>query len=204
MSLRLDHLAVSAGSRDAARAYVEDALGVSMQTGGIHDRFGTHNHLLGLQDGLYLEAISINPDAPEPDRPRWFDLDNFTGPPRLTNWICAVPDMAAAIQRWPDAGDAIDLQRGDLRWQMAVPQSGALPFRGTFPALIQWAGQLHPAQMLDTADVRLTMLTVQNPQADALRALLGSVAGGNVRFETAASTALLAEFETPHGRRCLE
>ena len=98
--LTLDHLAVSALSRDVARAHIEEALGVSMQAGGEHARFGTHNHLMGLQGGLYLEAISIDPAAPTPDRPRWFDLDNFADAPRLTNWICSVSDIEKACAHW--------------------------------------------------------------------------------------------------------
>jgi len=42
-------------------------LGVPFQPGGRHDVFGTHNALLGLADGLYIEAIAIaiDPDAPQ-------------------------------------------------------------------------------------------------------------------------------------------
>ena len=36
--------------------------------------------------GIYLEAIAPNPAVPEPSRSRWFDLDNFSGPARLSNW----------------------------------------------------------------------------------------------------------------------
>ncbi len=55
----LDHLAVSGETLEAAQNYVEEALGVSMQTGGEHAVFHTHNKLMGLADGLYLEAIAI-------------------------------------------------------------------------------------------------------------------------------------------------
>ncbi len=202
-TLTLDHLAVSGENRDAARAHIEDALGLPMQASGVHKRFGTHNHLMGLDDGLYLEAISIDPSAPKPDRPRWFDLDNFVGKPRLTNWICAVPDMAQAVKHWRDAGGPVVLERGDLKWQMAVPEDGKLPFNGLFPPLIAWAGTLHPAQMLTASGARLVCLTVQHPQADDLADLLGSINGVKVRFEAANTTALVAEFETPHGLRTL-
>ena len=75
--LQLDHLAVAARDLDEGRAVVEAALGVTLQRGGRHARFGTHNLLLGLEDGLYLEVIAIDPDAPGPDEARWFDLDRF-------------------------------------------------------------------------------------------------------------------------------
>ena len=75
--LELDHLAVSGETLEAGRAHVEDALGVTLQPGGQHRHFGTHNLLLGLEDGLYLEVITVDPSAPDPDYPRWFDLDRF-------------------------------------------------------------------------------------------------------------------------------
>ncbi len=202
-SVLLDHLAVSGESRDAARAHIEDALGLAMQDGGEHARFATHNHLMGMEDGLYLEAISINPNVPNPDRARWFNLDNFSGSPRLTNWICAVPDMSAALTQWQDAGEAISLERGDLRWQMAVPESGILPFDGVFPPLIQWHGALHPKQMLASSGASLKQLTVVHQNAQELADTLGQISGASVRFEKANTPALIAEFNTPHGLRTL-
>ena len=201
--LTLDHLAVSGENRDEARAHIEDALGLKMIRGGEHARFGTHNHLMGLGDGLYLEAISVDPNAATPDRPRWFDLDNFAGPPRLTNWICSVPDMAKACARWQDAGEAVLLERGDLRWEMAVPASGKLSFDGCFPPLIQWHGALHPAQMLGNSGASLKHLTVQHPQANDLEIMLGEIAAAPVRFEMCEQAGLIAEFDTPHGPRIL-
>lgn len=202
MTLTLDHIAVSGVTRDAARAYVEAALGLEMQSGGTHARFGTHNHLMGLEGNLYLEAISIDPDAPAPDRARWFGLDDFEGPPRLTNWICACEDIDQVTQRLPQAGDAVSLTRGDLAWQMAVPEGGALPFDNCFPAVIQWHGALHPVQMLTQYGARLVQLTVLHPDADQLTDVLGPITGAMVRFE-AGEAALVAEFDTPHGRRVL-
>lgn len=201
--LKLDHLAVSATSRDNARAHIEDALGTAMQVGGEHARFGTHNHLMGLENDLYLEAISIDPNAPKPDRPRWFDLDTFAGAPRLTNWICAVNDIDAACAYWPKAGEPVALERGDLRWQMAVPATGTLPFDGHFPPLIEWVGTLHPLQMLSPTKVKMHALTIRHPKAEELCALLGPIKNGPVRFEIGNEPELFAEFDTPHGRRVL-
>ena len=64
--MRLDHLAVAAESLGVGRAVVEDQLGLRLQDGGRHAHFGTHNLLLGLEDGLYLEVIAVDPDAPAP------------------------------------------------------------------------------------------------------------------------------------------
>ena len=139
MKLVLDHLALAAETLEAGVAYAEAALGLPLAGGGAHALMGTHNRLLGLGD-LYFEVIAIDPAAPKPPHARWFDLDRFRGSPRLTNWICRA-DLATAP---PEAGRIFDVARGDLRWRMAVPETGALPFGGTYPALIQWLGDLHP------------------------------------------------------------
>ncbi|WP_300032132.1 VOC family protein [uncultured Roseobacter sp.] len=199
-----DHLAVSGETLEEATAFAEDALGIRMQPGGEHDVFFTHNTLLGLCDGLYLEAIAINPAAPSPGRPRWFDLDTFSGPARLTNWICRTDDMVAELKDLPAGmGDIVHLSRGDLRWMMAVPESGRLPFDNCAPALIQWQTARHPAQRLTPSGVRLRRLTVMHPQADDLRLMLqNSLADDRIAIETGAQ-GLLAEFDTPAGARVL-
>ncbi|MBS4009937.1 MAG: VOC family protein [Roseovarius sp.] len=201
--IRLDHLAVAAESLEAGRAHVEAALGLRLQPGGQHAHFGTHNLLLGLEEGLYLEVIAIDPDAPAPAYPRWFDLDRFSGAPRLHNWICAVEDLEAALIQYPGAGQAVDLERGDLRWRMAVPDSGVLPMDNLFPALIEWQGAAHPATRLAPSGARLRRLVVSHPEAAALRDMIGAqVRDARVVFEPGAA-GLRAEIETSHGVRVL-
>lgn len=171
--LRLDHLAISAGRLADGVAAVEAALGVPMAGGGQHAAMGTHNRLLGLGD-LYLEVIAVDPDAVAPARPRWFDLDQFAGPPRLTNWVVATDDIDAALAAGPPGwGAVMQLERGDYSWQMAVPPQGRLPFDNACPALIHWQGTLHPAPVLPDHGLRLARLTVLHPDADALAQALG-------------------------------
>ncbi len=202
--LELDHLAVAAETLDEGRAYVEDALGVTLQTGGQHAHFGTHNVLLGLEDGLYLEVITVDPSAPPPDYPRWFDLDRFRGRPRITNWICRTNDLSALVKRQPDAGQPVALARGDLRWQMAVPADGILPFGGAFPAVIEWSGAAHPAKRLDASGCRLVRLTIRHPDATALQSTLAAEFADDRVVIEAGEAAFCAEFDTPAGRRVLE
>jgi len=202
--MNLDHLAVAAPTLNEASERVEAALGVPMQPGGQHPMFATHNRLLGLEDGLYLEAIAIDPSAPDPGRARWFDLDRFRGPARLSNWICRTGDMGAALAALPDgAGAPVQLSRGDLRWRMAVPDDGRLPFDNMFPALIQWQGRLHPASMLAPSGCALRRLVVSHPRAEDLRATL-PLNDPRVVIETGPTPALMAEFDTPNGLRRLQ
>jgi len=202
--LKLDHIAVAAATLDEGVAIVEETLGVSLSGGGEHPLMGTHNRLLGLGD-VYLEVISINPDAPAPDHPRWFDLDHFAGAPRLTNWICRSDDLDAAIAASPDGvGVPVALSRGDLCWRMAVPEDGRLPFDNAYPALIQWQGALHPADLLADAGCRLRRLEVAHPQAEALQQALGGFVDPRVAVVQGDHVAYRAEIETPHGVRVLQ
>jgi hypothetical protein len=203
MTLRLDHLAVSALTLAEGTAAVEAALGIPLAGGGQHTHMATHNRLLGLGD-IYLEVIAPDPTAPRPTWPRWFDLDHFTGPPRLTNWIAATDDLSAALTTAPKGtGIATPLARGEYRWQMAIPADGRLPFDNAFPALIQWHGDLHPARALPDNGIRLTLLEIAHPDAPALRAALTTFTDPRVQF-TQGATALRATFATPHGPRHLE
>lgn len=203
--LRLDHLAVSTTRLADGVDWVEQALGVSLAPGGVHGLMSTHNRLLGLGD-IYLEVIAIDPAAPAPPHPRWFDLDNFTGAPRLTNWIAACDDLDAALAELPaGVGNPTDLERGDLRWRMAIPADGRLPYGNAHPALIQWQGTAHPTQRLPNVNVRLESLEIATPDAAALNtSLSGLFTDRRVRISHAAEKAMRATFSTPHGRRVLE
>ncbi len=203
MTLRFDHLAVSALTLAEGVTAVETALGVALAGGGQHPHMATHNRLLGLGD-LYLEVIAADPSAPAPAWPRWFDLDHFSGAPRLTNWVAGCDDLDAALaDSPPGTGVPVDLQRGDYRWRMAVPADGKLPFDGAFPALIQWQGALHPANALPEAGVRLTQLEISHPQAQDLRKTL-ALHDPRVHIVPGPTKAMRATFTTPHGPRVLE
>lgn len=202
--MHLDHLVVSGETRDSARDVVERLLGVTMREGGNHAHFGTHNHLLGLDGGIYLEAIAIDPDAPEPGYPRWFGLDAFAGPPRLSNWVCRTDDLETLVRDLPEAGEIVALERGDLKWRMAVPGDGVLPFDGCFPALIQWDVAHHPAQALPASGCRMDRLTVTHPEAFRLQQRLSPyLEAAEVRFEEG-SPHLSAQMAGPRGEKTLQ
>ena len=197
--LILDHLAVACTSLDEGTAWVEDQLGVRLQQGGQHPRYGTHNTLLGLADGIYLEVIAKDPDAVPEAGHSWFGLDQFTGPPRLANWICQTPD----IDNMPNvAGLPRALTRGNLAWQITVPDDGSLPYQGGFPTLIKWGeGTRHPAKSLAPSGCRLVRFEVSHPEADKIADLI-SLTDPRISLSTGELT-MKATFETPHGLRAL-
>lgn len=203
--LILDHVAVACERLEEGIAHVEDVLGVSLQPGGQHAHFGTHNALLGLEDGLYFEVIAIDPAANALNYPRWFNLDKFDGTPRLTNWIVRTDDMQTALaQADPGAGRPVSLTRGDLSWQMAVPTDGLLPFDNLYPAIIEWGSPLHPAKRLAPSGCRLTQLTLTHPDASRFAAGLAPlIQDERLVFAEGPAPKLTALFDTPNGMRTL-
>ncbi|HVG48427.1 MAG TPA: VOC family protein [Rubellimicrobium sp.] len=197
--MQLDHLAITCASLADGTAWAEERLGVPLEPGGRHDHFGTHNRLLSLGPGLYLEVIAPDPDAPPPGRPRWFALDD-AGAPALGNWITRVPDHAQALaEAPPEAGEPLDLTRGDLAWTVAVPLDGSLPWGGAFPTLIQWREGGHPATRLPDRGVRLLALEVGHPRASRLRTLLADLDEPRLSIVTADAPSLRARLQTPNG-----
>lgn len=174
----LDHLVVACGALEDGVAWVERRLGVRPHTGGRHEAMGTHNAVLRLGAGCYLEVIAIDPDGTPPARPRWFGLDEpamhrrLAQGPALITWVVRCESLAAACARVPDLGDILAMSRGDLHWHIAVPEHGALPWSGVLPAAIQWdAGGAsdetppHPAARLPDDGCELLSLDLTHPAA---------------------------------------
>ena len=197
--LTLDHLAVGAETLEDGVAWVEERLRVRLLPGGQHAHYGTHNRLLGLAPGLYLEVITKDPDAPPTGRATWFDLDNFTGPPRLANWLCRTDDLESFVDI---VGPAVSLSRGTLHWETTVPDDGSLPMGGGHPTLLRWGkGTTPPGLSIPDSGCTLRRLTVTHPQADWLRAHV-PLNTDLVAFE-AGTVALTADIATPRGHRTL-
>lgn len=198
--MQLDHIAISGETLAQATAYVEARLEVCLQEGGTHDLFQTHNRLLGLEAGLYLEALAVLPQAAALDGPRMFGIDRFRGPARLTNWICRCDDLDETLSGLPAGfGKAVEVARGDLRWRMAVPDAGFLPFDNCAPAFIQWLGDKRPAPMLKPSGCCLSLLEVSHPQAAELAQMLAPLKHDKRIVFTPGQAGLRAQFETPKG-----
>ncbi|MBT0963284.1 VOC family protein [Denitromonas iodatirespirans] len=203
----IDHLVVTAPSLAAGVAWVEATLGVPMQAGGEHVRMGTHNALLSLGPGVYLEVIAVNPAAPPPAHPRWFGLDALApdAAPRLATWVLRTDDIAADVAAFAiSPGAVMPMARGDFRWQISVPADGRLVADGVQPTLIQWADARHPADSLADVGCRLLRLVCAHPQAGALQAPLARLGlDACLEWQTlmpGQTPCLSAELDTPAGR----
>jgi len=208
----LDHLVITAPTLQAGARWVEDALGVPLQAGGKHPRMGTHNLLLRLGHNVYLEVIAIDPDAPVPDRPRWFGLDAHAGT-RLATWVLRSSDIDATAQAMHAVADGVELgaietmTRGDLEWRITIPSDGQPAMQGIAPSLIQWGKGPHPASRLQEAGCSLLGLHAYHQDAGRARSMLASAGfEGAVEFIEIGPNdppRLQARIQTPSGIRVL-
>jgi hypothetical protein len=202
--MEIDHLAVTCASLEKGVAWTEAALGATLLPGGQHARYGTHNRLLGLGPGLYLEVIAPDPGVPPPPHPRWFGLDRAAAP-ALGNWIVRTSRLADLLAGLPiPTGEPVSLSRGDLSWTIAVPKDGSLPLQGGFPTLIEWTSGQHPSMRLPDSGLRLTRLEVRHPEAVLISdALQSHLPDPRLIILPAQSATLRAAFATPMGERWL-
>lgn len=140
MTLALDHLAIAARSLEEGAAWLA-ARGLRAEPGGRHPGMGTHNLLMGLGPGEYLELIAPDPEAGI--APAWFGLAGFDGPPRLAGWV-----LRAAPLEAPPGTRIVTARRGDLSWRITVPEAGQMPLAGACPMRIDWGSGPHPSDRL--------------------------------------------------------
>ena len=176
MRCTIDHLTVTAPTLESGADYVWQALGVMPGPGGEHPRMGTHNLLLRLGESTFLEVIAINPDAPDPGRPRWFALDATTAvrQARLAAWVARTDDLRSCPPELLDLlGPVETMTRGAREWLITIPADGALPFGGALPMLIEWVSPRAPAGAgLPDAGCALATLGLRHPRPDRLAAQL--------------------------------
>ncbi|SFI47876.1 VOC family protein [Celeribacter neptunius] len=205
MSYRIDHLVVSASDLEQGCDAMEALLDVEFGPRGCHAEMATENRLVAMKrpdgESAYLEVIAPDHAVARPEFPRWFDLDNFGGPPRLTNWVVACPDLEEAWELAPaDVGRIMSFRRGDFAWRMIVPETGILPFDNCFPALIEWHSE-RPGPKLPDPGLILRRLKITHPEPDALRAALAPFVSAmeNVRIVQGLTPGMTAEIGTPSG-----
>jgi len=172
-----DHLVLGADTLEAGADYVEQRLGVAPVPGGRHEGFGTHNLLLGLGPGRYLEIIAADPAESGSTPPRLFGLGDpamrtlLAAGPRLVGWVARTVALDAVAGRLGHkAGEVRGMRRGDLEWRMANPPHEET-MEGLVPSLIEWRGG-GAAERIPDSGCRLLTLEAEHPAVDALRSAL--------------------------------
>lgn len=204
MRSEIDHLVLACADLDRGAAWVEALLGAAPAAGGRHPATGTHDRRLKLGPRCYLELLAIDPDAPAPDAPRWFGLDDpalqarLAQAPVLVGWVAATGDIHRAAAQLPMLGEPGRHARDALRWTLALPEDGRPQFGGVLPALIQWDGA-HPCDALPDAGCALRSLDLAHPAAAGVLPLFRQLRlAGPVQL-AAGPRSLRAQIGTPRG-----
>ncbi len=220
--LKLDHLVIAARTLEEGAQFIAAKFGVEAAPGGAHPSMRTHNRLLNLWGGAYLEAIAVDPAAAQRDtahdapRARLFALDDpamharLAEGPQLVHWVARV-DRPKSLARWREQypqgiAPVVAMSRGGNTWSLTVPDDGAFPAwqgagGGVLPSLIQWDSPRHPSDALPETGIALRSLAGYHPNAEAVAEQLAWLGAAHLmRVEaTAGAPALVAEFELPDG-----
>ena len=211
MNAAFDHLVIGARTLEEGVAWCEATLGITPGPGGRHTLMGTHNRLFSIASPTlaraYFEIIAIDPDADDPGRVRWYDLDapdmksRLARGPQLIHWVLGCTDVVQRCERLGragvDRGQPIAAQRqtptGLLQWRISVRDDGARLFDGALPTLIEWGAE-HPALAMPSSGVTLDRLQVAGLPMNVLE----DCAAPGVFF-VHRDTALCAHLSTPKG-----
>jgi hypothetical protein len=200
----VDHLVYGAPSLERGMDEIERLLGVRPAPGGKHVGIGTHNALLSLEFGAYLEVIAPDPEQPPPSSPLPFGLATLSEP-RLITWAVSVTGIeervAAARAAGYDPGGVVPMGRrlpdgSELRWRLALRPEG--PGDGIVPFLIEWEpGPSHPSRAAP-AGGRLINLEAEHSHPETLQPIFDALEI-DLPLTEAARPALIATIEAAGG-----
>ncbi|MGJ3231085.1 MAG: VOC family protein [Oceanicaulis sp.] len=167
--MTLDHLVFAHASLDEGAADVQRRLGVTAEPGGRHERIGTHNRLIGLGSGPYLEILAPDPDAlkPGPTAARLARLRD--GGAALCFQSAHLDELegiaraAGFATRGPEDWSRRGANGETLAWRLLFVSHPALG--GADPFFIDWGETRRPSQRLAQA-AQLVDYAVVNPEPD--------------------------------------
>ena len=199
----VDHLVYAVPDLERGIADIKRQLGVEAAHGGKHTGRGTHNALLSLGAGAYLEIIAPDPGQPPPSMPRPFGLDSLREP-RLVTWAVRVHDIDHCVEAARNAGYdpgppiAMTRRRPDgyeMRWRASIHLD--LPGDGLVPFLIEWEVDEHPSKAAPRG-AGLVDLEAEHPRPAEIEAMLEAI-GAGLPVTESARPALIATIEGPNG-----
>lgn len=162
---KFDHFAIGCAELGQGVEQLTARLGVAPIVRAKHQLFSTHNALWRLETidrPAYLELIAIDPDAPKPERKRWFGLDDpyvqarFVDGPKLLTFVVNSDDIVQARRSMPvDPGVPVTVTRNNLEWQFSVHDDGRLVADGALPYVIEWAPGPRPVDNMSMQNIEL-------------------------------------------------
>lgn len=182
MGTQIDHLVIGATTLEQGIAAVNDWLGVNMPYGGSHEKMGTHNCLMRLGDGIFLEIIALSTSPGSLEQPRWFGLDDpyvryrIAIQPTLLGWVVHTDNLSNLIAGARcSMGQIEHITRGKLHWLFSLPEDGRLLAGGLFPYAIEWQTDSHPSTMMADLGCHLLTLDLYHNQPTWLHTTLGAI-----------------------------
>lgn len=173
--VRIDHIVLGISDLDRGIAEMVRRTGVRPVIGGAHPGRGTHNALMSLGPGIYLEIIA--PDPAQKTPPQGFDM--LAGLQNLTpiGWAVATDDAPALRSDLADLGYKLSPLRPGARalpggttlnWvSFGLPDAPELA-----PFFIAWGqGAKHPSAT-SPGGCRLGALGLSGPASTKLAALV--------------------------------
>ena len=200
----LDHIVYAVPDLERGVNDIERQVRVRPVSGGTHAGGLTHNALLSLGAGSYLEIIAPVHGSEAPTGALPFGLETLTEP-RLVTWAVAVDDIERRIEAARlagyDPGERMaggrDLPDGSrLTWQLAVRAEPAGD--GIVPFLIHWLSEPHPSGTAPEG-CQFVALRAEHPKPESALRVLRALAV-ELDVNEGAAPRLIATLETPSGR----
>ena len=208
---KIDHFAIGATSLDAGVDALEPTLGVRVPDGSKHTLMSTHNCVMQSGNESFFELIAIDPDAPDPGRPRWFTLDFTTTQKRLAErpralcWVVSTDRLDELVANSPvELGEIVTFVRGEQSWRLTVPKDGHLPEGGLLPAFIEWSPGPHPSTAHKDMGITLKQVQLNHPDPDSLTAMLTALKVDHLARVGQGESSLRFVLETPKGEVVLD
>ncbi len=198
-----DHVTIAIDSLERGIRLLQQLTGVVPVRGGVHPTRRTHNAVISLGAGRYLELVA--PDPKDSVRlPSTTAMASY-GLPRPIGWAVRVRNAdttgVTVRQSGLPGGDVVNrtmtLADGSaLRWRALTPW-GSLN-RATLPYFIEWNPGPHPSTQAP-AGCTPASLRLRSARPDSLRALL-IAARLSVAVDSAAFEGIQLVLECPVGR----
>lgn len=196
---RLDHIMYAVPDLDAGVKAIAAQLGVQPVAGGAHPGQGTHNALLSLGDGQYLEII-----APDPAQPLAGTLGEEIRDARMScvrTWAVATDDLDAVQRTAQTLGFTarrVAMSRATpagptLNWELMFVSGH--PFGELFPFFIDWLESPHPSATTIQGGM-LESFTISTSDPDAFAGLMAAFDVGQIEV-IEGPDGLAAEIRTP-------
>ena len=142
----LDHIVIGSFTLDEGTKFVENILQAKLSDIGYHKDMGTHNRLIRISEGVYLEVIAIDPKTTKLNNRKWFNLDNLKlqsklkKSPQIIGYVIENNNMNITKYYDPFFKSSRDI----YKWQFAMPTlnnnnlDSEILESGIIPSLITW------------------------------------------------------------------